>query len=153
MLKKYKISNIIIFTLVVCFLFLQPSPLYWFEDLSNLSSTDNGLIGFLANLFLSALLFFEENKELFHFFAHFLLMIFLSYFFTSYLKKNYSQRLSPIFVFLIVCLKVFVISFLIECLQAMLPESFDRKFDWIDVILSMLGGLIGFILFYVKHRF
>ena len=46
----------------------------------------------------------------------------------------------------ITLLFVLVFSFLIEIIQSVLPSSFARGFDWIDIGFSLLGGLFGGII-------
>ena len=55
-------------------------------------------------------------------------------------KFNVSKKIITTLLF------VLVLSFVIEVVQSLLPTSFFRGFDLIDIGFSLLGGLLGVII-------
>lgn len=128
-------------------LFLCPGPVYWYSLLHGFDASDGG---FWHSCILKIQLFLihvEEHKESKQVFVHFILMTLCAFYFLKELsnleliKRSNNPRLST----LITLIFVFFFSLLVEIIQTKLPISFNRGFDWIDIGVSLLGGLLGIV--------
>ena len=128
-------------------LFLCPGPSFWYGILHGVDATEGGLWSLLAVKVQVFFIHIEENKEIKQLVAHFILMNVCALVLTKeLLNRMYVTRGISWVIISITLLFVLVFSFLIEIIQSVLPSSFARGFDWIDIGFSLLGGLFGGII-------
>ena len=128
-------------------LFLCPGPSFWYGLLQGVGGAEGGTWSLLAVKVQVFLVHVEENKEIKQLVAHFILMTVCAFVFTKELLNRMSVTMGISWVIIaITLLFVLVLSFLIEVIQSVLPISFARGFDWIDIGFSLLGGLFGGII-------
>jgi glycopeptide antibiotics resistance protein len=134
-------------------LFLCPGPSFWYGLLHGVDASEGGLWSLLAVKFQVFLIYIEEGKEIKQVVVHFILMAICAFF----LSKEVSLRIPARSVNLLgiiatTLLFILAISFFVEVIQSVLPISFARGFDWMDIGFSLLGGLLGGIIALVTVR-
>lgn len=137
-------------TLFLCFF---PSPSFWYGLSDEIILDENifltGIIRRLQLIFIQV----EEYEQIKQLSAHFVLMGGCSFFACrEVLRKNKKLDMSQSIIVIFAFLFVFFFSTLIESIQSILPASFERGFDWIDIIFSLFGGLIGILFFLFRNR-
>jgi hypothetical protein len=134
-------------------LFLCPGPSFWYGLLHGVDASDGGLWSLLAVKVQVFFIHIEENKETKQLVAHFILMTVCAHVFAKELLiREVVTRGISWAIIAITLLFVLVFSFLIEVIQSVLPISFARGFDWMDIGFSFLGGLLGVIVALVIDR-
>ncbi len=126
-------------------LFLCPGPSFWYSLLQDASCSEGCMVSFLSEKFQLFLIIVEEHKEIKQLSVHFVLMGVLVYLGLQEYKdpgriNNELVRFGCMLGF------VFILSLCIETVQSWLPVSFARSFDWMDIVFSLSGGLIGGII-------
>ena len=123
----------------------MPRAFFWYNFIQNVEFLEGGVLSFLAVKSQVFLISIEENREFKQFFVHFILMIGLAFLFSKQLSKYISLKKGGInwLNLFITFLFILVFSFVIEIIQAFLPDSFTRGFDLMDIGVSLLGGLLG----------
>ena len=144
---------ILIWIVISVGLFLCPGPSFWYGLLHGVDASDGGLWSLLAVKVQVFFIHIEENKEIKQLVAHFLLMMICAFYFSKELSIRMSVKrgvsrgiIVPTILFIL------AFSFLIEVIQSVLPISFARGFDWMDIGFSFLGGLLGVIVALVIDR-
>ena len=138
---------LLIWMIISIGLFLCPGPSFWYGILHGVDATEGGLWSLLAVKVQVFFIHIEENKEIKQLVAHFILMNVCAFVFTKELLNRMSVTRGISWAIIsITFLFVLVFSFLIEIIQSVLPISFARGFDWIDIGFSLLGGLFGGII-------
>ena len=128
-------------------LFLCPGPSFWYGLLHGADASEGSLWSLLAVKIQVFFCHIEENKEIKQLVAHFILMTVCALVFTKELLNRMPVTWGISWAIIsITILFVLVFSFLIEVIQSVLPISFARGFDWIDIGFSLLGGLFGGII-------
>ena len=134
-------------------LFLCPGPSFWYSLFQGLGDYEGKVVSFLAEKVQVSLITIEEHKKVKQFIVHFILMTVCAFFFSKEvsLRINVKRGVSWTII-AVTTLFVFVFSFLIECIQSVLPISFARGFDWFDIFVSILGGLMAIIIMSFENR-
>ncbi len=142
-----------VFLVVTTGLFLCPGPSFWYSLLQDDCALKNSFWSQFCIKFQLFLINLEDYEEINQLAAHFFLMLVCSLFLSKELllltvKKDSNdwpiKRITLLFIFLF--------SFLIEVIQSLLPISFKRGFDWMDILVSTLGGFFGVIISYFSLR-
>ena len=128
-------------------LFLCPGPSFWYGLLHGADASEGSLWSLLAVKVQVFFINIEENEEIKQLVAHFILMTVCALVFAKELLiREVVTRGISWAIIAITLLFVLVFSFLIEVIQSVLPISFARGFDWMDIGFSLLGGLLGGII-------
>lgn len=144
---------LIIWILLSIGLFLFPGPSFWYNIFHGFNTSEGYLLSLLGEKVQLFFIYLEEHEEIKQLLAHFILMMGCAF----CLSKEISSRM-PVTRFnswaiiTITILFVLLLSFLIEVMQSLLPVSFERGFDWMDIVFSLLGGLLGGIITLVVNR-
>ena len=139
--------NLIILIFFSAAFFFCPGPSFWYGLLQGVGGAECDIWSMLAVKVQVFFIHIEENKEIKQLVAHFILMTVCAHVFTKELLiREVVTRGISWAIIAITLLFVLVFSFLIEVIQSVLPISFARGFDWMDISFSLLGGLLGGII-------
>lgn len=146
-------KKLIILSLITTGLFFCPGPPYWQSFLHELSFIEDGFLSFLVMSFQIFLINIEEYSGILQLGAHFVLMTLVSIFLINQLCNSKNRNKVNIkSIIVLVLFIVLIFSFIVEVIQSILPSSFERGFDWIDIVFALLGGGFGILFGLVKFR-
>jgi len=146
-------NALLLWILISILLFTCPGPSFWYTCLSDLSITEYGFLNDISQNVQVFLISIEEESQLKQLSTHFVLMTGCSFFASKWMMlKLFSNVVNKWKIMLLSLIFILFFSTVIEFIQTLLPMSFTRGWSNNDIIFSILGGILGNIIFFFSLK-